>query len=85
MRDHSHIQKMLPQCAFAHFGAGVKTSILFLRKRKGSEQPDENEAIFMAVPEQIGYDATGRQTESQLEEVIAQYKKFQEDPAPFFA
>lgn len=75
----------LPQCAFAHFGAGVKASILFLRKRKGSEKPDENEAIFMAAPEQIGYDATGRQTESQLEEVIAQYKKFQEDPAPFFA
>lgn len=74
----------LPQCAFAHFGAGVKASILFLRKRLDRETPDENEAIFMAAPELIGYDATGRTTESQFEEIIVQYRKFQEDPGPFF-
>lgn len=38
----------------------------------------------MAAPELIGYDATGRKTESQLDEIVEQYKKFQEDPAPFF-
>lgn len=75
----------LPQHAFAHFGAGVKASLIFVRKRKTNEQPDENEAIFMAAPELIGYDATGRETESQLGEIIQKYQEFQEDPNPFFA
>lgn len=74
----------LPQHAFAHFGAGVKASIIFVRKRSTTEKPDENEAIFMAAPELIGYDATGRKTESQLDEIIAQYEAFQKDPTPFF-
>lgn len=60
----------LPQCAFAHFGAGVKASIIFVRKRGVNEQPDDNEAIFMAAPELIGYDATGRKTESQFDEIV---------------
>lgn len=75
----------LPQCAFAHFGAGVKASILFVRKRKAAEKPDENEAIFMAAPEWIGYDATGRKTESQFDEIVRKYEEFQKDAAPFFA
>lgn len=74
----------LPQCAFAHFGAGVKASIIFVRKRDNNEVVNNEEAIFMAAPELIGYDATGRKTESQLDEIVEQYKKFQEDPAPFF-
>lgn len=74
----------LPLCAFAHFGAGVKASILFLRKRRDGETPDESEPIFMASPEQIGYDATGRKTESQLDDVVRKYKEFLRDPAPFF-
>lgn len=75
----------LPQHAFAHFGAGVKASIIFVRKRKANEIPDENEAIFMAAPELIGYDATGRTTDSQLDEIVQQFEAFQEDPEPFFA
>ena len=71
--------------AFAHFGAGVKASIIFVRKRKANEKPDENEAIFMAAPELIGYDATGRKTESQLDEIIQKYEEFQKDATPFFA
>lgn len=74
----------LPQCAFAHFGAGVKASVIFVRKRKVNEKPDENEAIFMAAPELIGYDATGRKTESQFDEIIQKYEEFQEDATPFF-
>lgn len=74
----------LPQCAFAHFGAGVKASVIFVRKRDNNEVVNNEEAIFMAAPELIGYDATGRKTESQLDEIVEQYKKFQEDPAPFF-
>ena len=75
----------LPQCAFAHFGAGVKASVIFVRKRKDSEKPDGDEAIFMAAPELIGYDATGRKTESQLDEIVKKYEEFQEDATPFFA
>jgi type I restriction enzyme M protein len=52
----------LPQSAFAHFGAGVKASIIFVRKRADDEIPSDDEAIFMAVADNIGYDATGRKT-----------------------
>ena len=52
----------LPQFAFAHYDAGVKASILFLRKLVKDETPDDNEAIFMVQAENIGYDATGRKT-----------------------
>lgn len=75
----------LPQCAFAHFGAGVKASIIFVRKRDRNEVADENEAIFMASPELIGYDATGRKTDSQLDEIVAKYEEFLQDATPFFA
>lgn len=74
----------LPQCAFAHFGAGVKASVIFVRKRNEWEIPNGDEPIFMASPELIGYDATGRKTESQLDEIIAKYEEFQKDPKPFF-
>ena len=52
----------LPQEAFQHAGAGVKASVVFVRKRAEDEQPDDDEAIFMAAPPNIGYDATGRKT-----------------------
>lgn len=74
----------LPQCAFAHFGAGVKASVIFVRKRRENEKNDENEAIFMAAPELIGYDATGRKTDSQLDEIVKKYEEFQKDATPFF-
>lgn len=38
----------------------------------------------MAAPEHIGYDATGRKTKNDLADVIAQYRQFGKDPAPFF-
>ncbi|MBO5968419.1 MAG: restriction endonuclease subunit M [Clostridia bacterium] len=75
----------LPQCAFAHFGAGVKASVVFVRKRRANEKPNGEEVIFMAAPELIGYDATGRKTESQLDEIVAKYEEFQNDATPFFA
>ena len=52
----------LPQFAFSHYDAGVKASILFLRKRAEGETPDDAEPIFMAQAGNIGYDATGRKT-----------------------
>lgn len=75
----------LPQAAFAHFGAGVKASIIFVRKRDDNEIPSDDEAIFMAAPEEIGYDATGRANDrSQLLELVLEYEKFQEDDSRFF-
>lgn len=52
----------LPQFAFAHFGAGVKSSVVFLEKRFPNAPASDDEAIFMAMAENIGYDATGRTT-----------------------
>ncbi|HRQ21974.1 MAG TPA: N-6 DNA methylase [Anaerolineales bacterium] len=120
----------LPQFAFAHYGAGVKASLVFLQKRKAGETPNDDEAIFMAIAENIGYDASGRKTfkpfkkteigkdvktewlrcdlfDMQFDYVrdplnpdnwveirrqilpdtglITEYRKFQEEPEPFFA
>ena len=56
----------LPQFAFAHFGAGVKSSVIFLEKRRLNTSASDEEAIFMAMAENIGYDATGRSNISKL-------------------
>lgn len=52
----------LPQFAFAHYDAGVKASIVFLRRLKDNEKVPDDAPIFMALAENIGYDATGRKT-----------------------
>lgn len=76
----------LPQTAFTHYGAGVKASVVFIRRRAEKETPDDNEAVFMATPEFIGYDATGRECANQLDEVVKEYRAFEKakDKAPFF-
>jgi type I restriction enzyme M protein len=76
----------LPPHAFSHFGAGVKASVVFVRKRGLYETPSGEEAVFMAAPEEIGYDAVGRENDrSQLPEVVRQFEAFQRDKKPFFA
>ena len=52
----------LPQFAFAHYDAGVKASLVFVRRLKDGETVPDNAPIFMALAENIGYDATGRKT-----------------------
>ena len=52
----------LPQFAFAHFGAGVKSSVIFLEKRQPDQPASDDEPIFMAIANNIGYDASGRTT-----------------------
>ena len=52
----------LPQFAFSHYDAGVKASIVFLRRRAEGETADDAQPVFMALAENIGYDATGRKT-----------------------
>lgn len=70
----------LPQFAFSHYGAGVKASLVFLR-RKGEGEILGNYPIFMAIAEHIGYDATGRKDpQNDLDRILGEYKKFQENP-----
>ena len=52
----------LPQFAFQHYDAGVKASIVFLRRLGDAETVPDDTAIFMALADNIGYDATGRKT-----------------------
>ncbi|HXF44433.1 MAG TPA: N-6 DNA methylase [Candidatus Paceibacterota bacterium] len=66
----------LPQFAFTHFGAGVKSSLVFARK-KGEREKLGRYKIFMAIAEHIGYDATGRtDPKNDLPMILAEYKKF---------
>ncbi|PSB35129.1 restriction endonuclease subunit M [Chlorogloea sp. CCALA 695] len=62
----SHFQILavvsLPQFAFAYYDAGVKASIVFLRRLQDGEILPNDTPIFMALAENIGYDATGRKT-----------------------
>jgi len=70
----------LPQFAFSHFGAGVKASLVFLR-RKGKDETLLNYPIFMAIAKHIGYDATGKKDlQNDLNKIVKEYKKFRENP-----
>ena len=52
----------LPQFAFSHYDAGVKASIVFLRRLGDGESVADDKAVFMALADNIGYDAAGRPT-----------------------
>ncbi|ACV24364.1 N-6 DNA methylase [Methanocaldococcus fervens] len=66
----------LPNFAFTHYGAGVKSSLVFLQKKKEGEDLG-NYPIFMAIAEHIGYDATGRKDEkNDLPDILEAYKEF---------
>ncbi len=52
----------LPQFAFQHYDAGVKASLVFLRRLSDGETVPDDAPIFMALADNIGYDATGRKT-----------------------
>ncbi len=73
----------LPQFAFSHYGAGVKSSLVFLR-RKGEAEELGKYPIFMDIAEHIGYDATGRKDSiNDLDILYEQYHKFSSDPLNF--
>jgi type I restriction enzyme M protein len=74
----------LPQFAFAHYGASVKASLLFMRKLDEDEVVGDDTPIFMALAEKIGYDATGRATANELNDILDQYRRFERDAEPFF-
>lgn len=70
----------LPQFAFSHYGAGVKSSLVFLR-RKGNDEILEDYPIFMAMADHVGYDATGREdsVNDLLDTIYPEYQKFKAD------
>ncbi|MGC8622224.1 MAG: HsdM family class I SAM-dependent methyltransferase, partial [Caldisphaera sp.] len=75
----------LPQFAFTHFGAGVKSSLVFLRKKEQNEELG-NYPIFMAIAEHIGYDATGRKDPvNDLDKIAEEYRKFQKNPKDYIS
>ena len=76
--EHSQILAVvsLPQFAFTHFGAGVKSSLLFLRRR-GENEKLKKYKIFMAIADHIGYDAAGRKDpKNDLDKIYGEYQKF---------
>jgi len=65
----------LPQETFVPYGSGMKTSLLFLQKKdiKGELRQGK---VFMAIAENVGYDATGRSTgKNDLPKILEIYKK----------
>jgi len=65
----------LPQFTFTHFGAGVKSSLVFVRKKMEKEKLDKY-PIFMAIAEHIGYDAAGRKDlKNDLDKIYEEFKK----------
>jgi type I restriction enzyme M protein len=73
----------LPQFSFSYYGAGVKPSLVFLR-RKGDTEKLGNYPIFMAIANHIGYDATGRkEPQNDLDKIVKEYHKFLEDSANY--
>lgn len=75
----------LPQFAFSHYDAGVKASIVFLRRLDAGETVPDDEPIFMALTENIGYDATGRKTfEVTVEEETPNVRKVERHRCDLF-
>jgi type I restriction enzyme M protein len=70
----------LPQFSFAHYGAGVKASLVFLRRLADNETAGKY-PIFMAIAEHIGYDATGRDDpRNDLDTIHDEWKNFRANP-----
>ncbi len=66
----------MPIFAFAHFGAAVKSSLVFVR-RKGTKEKLGRYKIFMAIADHIGYDARGNtEPRNDLPMILEKYQDF---------
>lgn len=66
----------MPIFAFAHYGAAVKSSLVFVR-RKGEKEKLGKYKIFMAIADHVGYEATGkRDPQNDLFKIHEEYEKF---------
>ena len=67
----------LPDIAFSHYGATVKSSLLFMRRLKPNEKT-KNHPVFMAMAERIGYTAAGKDDlVNDLDGILEHYKRFE--------
>ena len=74
----------LPQHTFVPAGAGVKASLLFLRKWKEEEDREQDYPIFMAIAEHVGYTATGKDDANDLPAIVEVYHQFKREHTDFF-
>ncbi|MEW2838640.1 N-6 DNA methylase [Vibrio sp. JC34] len=66
----------LPIETFSPFGASVKTSVLIATKIEPNSNYHDKK-VFMAVSENIGYDASGREKKgSDIQDIVNNFRKF---------
>jgi len=65
----------LPQVTFVHYGAGLKSTILILRKRKKNEKINDNK-VFCALANRVGYDGTGRSDKNELPDIARKFHEY---------
>lgn len=66
----------IPDFAFAHYGANVKSSLLFFRRLADNEKLTDY-PVLMCIAEKIGYTATGKdEEENDLPIIVEHYEKF---------
>jgi type I restriction enzyme M protein len=79
MGDRARIKGIfsLPIEAFSPFGANIKTSILVVRKRETGEKIPKSYPVFLGDIQAIGYDASGRPTDTnELSDVASRFNSF---------
>jgi len=70
----------IPKETFMPYGSGVKASLLFLEKKNPADPYHKQGPVFMAIAKNIGYDATGRETEeNDLPKILKEYHKFEKN------
>lgn len=79
IRRHAIIKAIvsIPRESFLPYGSGMKASLLFLQKKDVDGGLKQGE-VFMAIAENIGYDATGRATgKNDLPAILEDYRKIE--------
>ena len=69
----------LPHNAFVNADAGVKTSVLYLTKRKQSSRNEQQPIVFYAESKDIGHNDAGRITSEwgDLGDILQSFNRFQ--------
>lgn len=67
----------LPQNTFVNAESGVKTSILYLMRKKKSDEKQPK--VFMAISQNVGHNDTGKPTPelNDLDSILEKFKKFE--------
>jgi type I restriction enzyme M protein len=65
----------LPQVTFAHYGAGLKSTILLMRKLGENEKLSDYD-VFCAIANEVGYDSTGRKSKTDLPDILSRFNDF---------